>query len=40
MMGANSSGKVTLKMEAARSSKMLVSYHNITQHHDSEDLNL
>jgi len=27
----------TLKMEAARSSKILVSYHITTQHHDSKD---
>jgi hypothetical protein len=30
----------TLKMEAARSSKKLVSYHKITQHHNPEDFNL
>jgi len=29
----------TLKMEAARSSEMLVFYHIITQHHNSEDHN-
>jgi len=27
----------TLKMEAARSSKMLLSYHNTMQHHNPED---
>jgi hypothetical protein len=30
----------TLKMEAARSSKTLVSYHNTTRRHNSEDLDL
>jgi len=29
-----------VKVEAARSSKTLVSYHNITQHHSTENLNL
>jgi len=29
-----------LKMEAARSSEMLVSYHNITRRHNSENLDL
>jgi hypothetical protein len=28
----------TLKMEAARTSEMLVSYHNITRHNNPEDL--
>jgi hypothetical protein len=30
----------SLKMETARSSKMLVSYHNTTWHHNTEDLKL
>jgi hypothetical protein len=30
----------TVKMEAAKSSQTLVSYHNPTQHHNSEDLGL
>jgi len=30
----------TRKMEAARLSKILVSYHNTTFHHTTEDLNL
>jgi hypothetical protein len=30
----------SLKMKASRSSEMLVSYSNTTQHHNQEDLNL
>jgi len=30
---------VVPKMEAARSSETLICYHNITQHHNPEDLN-
>jgi len=30
----------TLKMEAAKSSKTLVSYHGATWHHNPEDLDL
>jgi len=29
-----------LKMEAARPSEMLASYHNTTQHHNPEDFHL
>jgi hypothetical protein len=30
----------TLKMEAAQSSETLISYHNTTQHHNPENLDL
>jgi hypothetical protein len=33
-------GRFTLKMETARSSETLVSYHNITRRHDPQDLDL